>query len=47
MPCQIDRMEKRQPGIFKRFVLLRTVISRLKMTMSESGLYIRFIIMPL
>ena len=34
MPCQIDRTEKRQPGIFKRFVLLRTVISRLKMTMS-------------
>ena len=34
MPCQIDRTEKRQPGIFKSFVLLRTVISRLKMTMS-------------
>ena len=26
MPCRIDRTEKRQPGIFKRFVLLRTVI---------------------
>ncbi len=47
-----NAMPDRQDGekaawYFQRFVLLRTVISRLKMMMSESGLYIRSIIMPL